>query len=171
MLEFRGVTNTQGLLDLIYQLPNNISMIEVGCYAGESAQIFLKSGKISVLYAVDIWEDEFGWYKQVDNHHNFSLVEKAFDEKVKNYDVKKYKMNLSKAKSYLPKVDFIYIDANHEYEYVLSDINNSKELIKDGGYIGGHDYTNQTPGVINAVRNSFQGNFLTFSDSSWLIKL
>ena len=86
-------------------------------------------------------------------------------------DVKKYKMNLSKAKAYLPKVDFIYIDANHEYEYVLSDINNSKELIKDGGYIGGHDYTNQTPGVINAVRNSFQGNFLTFSDSSWLIKL
>ena len=171
MLEFRGATNTQGLLDLIYQLPNNISMIEVGCYAGESTQIFLKSGKISVLYAVDIWEDEFGWYKQVDINHSFSLVEKAFDEKVKNYNVKKYKMDLSKAKSYLPKVDFIYIDANHEYEYVLSDINNSKELIKEGGYIGGHDYTNQIPGVVNAVRNSFQGNFLTFSDSSWLIKL
>lgn len=171
MLVMRSSDNIKGLLDLIEYLPINITMVEVGCYAGESTLIFLESGKISNLYAVDIWEDELGYFAKINNGHNFSLVEKNFDEKVKNYNVQKYKMDLNRAKSFIPKVDFVYIDANHDYEYVLSDIKNSKGLIKDGGYLGGHDYNWQTPGVIKAVNEVFQGQVLTFSDTSWLVKL
>jgi len=36
-------------------------------------------------------------------------------------------------------LDFIYIDGNHEYEYVKQDIVLATQLVKKGGVIGGHD--------------------------------
>jgi hypothetical protein len=38
---------------LIADLPEGITMIEVGCFRGDSAKLFLESGKVKKLYAVD----------------------------------------------------------------------------------------------------------------------
>lgn len=40
MLVMRSSDKIKGLLDLIEYLPINITMVEVGCYAGESTLIF-----------------------------------------------------------------------------------------------------------------------------------
>ena len=48
-------------------------------------------------------------------------------------------------------VDFIYIDGNHDYEYVLWDIANAWGLCKTGGVIGGHDYYDHQFGIKRAV--------------------
>jgi hypothetical protein len=47
--------------------------------------------------------------------------------------------------------DFIYIDANHEYEHVKADINAWYPKIKKNGIFAGHDYNNKHKGVIRAV--------------------
>jgi hypothetical protein len=47
---------------------------------------------------------------------------------------------------YIDKMDFILIDASHEYEYVKSDTGNSFKMLKTGGTIIWHDYPN-APGV------------------------
>src|SRR5690606_36128109 len=49
------------------------------------------------------------------------------------------------------KVDFAYIDARHEYEYVKSDMNAWWDLISDDGILAGHDYDSMHPGVMQAV--------------------
>lgn len=46
--------------------------------------------------------------------------------------------------------DWIYIDASHDYEQVLKDLENSKKLLGEGGIIWGDDYSNK-PGVKAAV--------------------
>jgi len=51
------------------------------------------------------------------------------------------------------KVDFIYIDGDHSYPSVCSDIKTSLEFIRDGGIIGGHDYG--LPSVREAVDEFF----------------
>jgi len=51
----RNEANTQGLLDLINSLPTDIIMAEIGCYKGESTELFINSGKIKKLFAIDIW--------------------------------------------------------------------------------------------------------------------
>lgn len=47
-------------------------------------------------------------------------------------------------------LDFIYIDGNHSYEYVIQDILLSAKLVKKGGVIGGHDFARGN-GVKKAV--------------------
>ena len=47
------------------------------------------------------------------------------------------------AEPYLKKFDFIFIDANHEYEYVKKDTENSRQMISEkNGCIVWHDYGN-----------------------------
>jgi hypothetical protein len=67
--------------------------------------------------------------------------------------------------------DFIYIDGLHTYEGVKNDIKNFLPLVKKGGVIGGHDYTNQIPhlvGVYEAVNEMFGQPDKVFGDNSWI---
>ena len=53
------------------------------------------------------------------------------------------------------KLDFVYIDGNHEENFVIEDIENYYPLLSSNGVIGGHDYYNgfqrEHDGVVNAV--------------------
>lgn len=48
-------------------------------------------------------------------------------------------------------IDFIYIDALHDYESVKKDLHGWYPKVKKGGILSGHDYTPTHQGVINAV--------------------
>jgi hypothetical protein len=59
--------------------------------------------------------------------------------------------------------DFIYIDANHEYEYISEDIKLWWPKLKSGGCFSGHDYGGDWPGVIKAVNDFIKENNLTLN--------
>jgi hypothetical protein len=183
-----------GLLDLINDLPSNLVMAEIGCYAGESTMFFLMSGKIKKLYAIDPWsssylatygcrqEDKrykFGKLDSADPNHiakaemvfrDMELAEKMFDEKTRGYPVVKIKSTMEDAFDKLPELDFVYIDADHNYEPVKLDINLSLKKIRHGGIIAGHDYKPKyTEGVIKAVHETFGKPDKLYKDSSWII--
>jgi cephalosporin hydroxylase len=54
---------------------------------------------------------------------------------------------------------FVFIDGDHSYESVLSDVVAWAPLTKTGGVIAGHDCTPSYPGVERAVREYFNGDF------------
>ena len=69
--------------------------------------------------------------------------------------------------------DVIYIDGDHKPLPLMKDLQNAKKLIKDGGYICGHDY-NETS-WIETVRTieCFFGKEpdKVYDDSSWVYKV
>lgn len=157
----RSGDNIKGLEDLTKKLPQGITMIEVGTYAGESTEIFLKSGKIDKVYCIDLWHIE-----------DWAEAEKPVDELVKKYpQIVKMKMSSENASREFENesVDFIYIDANHWYEPCKADIKNYLPKIKKGGIISGHDY--KMPSVKQAVNEMLGQPDEVFIDSSWFIKL
>jgi len=171
-LTMRSGSNTQGLLDLIDQLPSDITMAEIGCYTGESTELFLKSKKVKILYAIDIWEDSLNLFNNKWSDHSFSEVEEAFDKRLKDFkNVAKLKMTMKEAKESLPLLDFVYIDGNHHYEFVKEDIKNSLSKLKPNGIISGHDYHQSSPGAIKAVDEMLGKPDWVFSDASWFVKL
>lgn len=128
--------------------------VEVGVYKGQHAREMLERLDIKQLMLVDPWEDyEEYTDKRIKKQIEIALVDakkllESFEEKllwVKNYSVeaaKKVKDN---------KLDFVYIDGNHDYEYVKKDIEVWYPKLKKGGLFGGHDYLKDFSGVIKAV--------------------
>jgi predicted O-methyltransferase YrrM len=67
-------------------------------------------------------------------------------------------------------LDFVFIDASHEYEFVKADILTWLPKVKKGGWIGGHDFTPNDPptnGVDTAVKEIF-GDDYGVDHVSWL---
>ena len=59
--------------------------------------------------------------------------------------------SLDAAKKIIEKLDFVYIDALHDYKSVSEDIAAWFPLVREGGVVGGHDFALQGDGVIDAV--------------------
>ena len=55
-------------------------------------------------------------------------------------------------------IDFVFIDACHNYAKVLEDLNSWFPKVKPGGYLGGHDYP--APSIRQAVKDFNNGRNL-----------
>jgi hypothetical protein len=71
-------------------------------------------------------------------------------------------------------LDFVFIDAAHDYESVRQDILTWLPKIKKGGYIGGHDFRfDENIGVYEAVNDIFCHDYIitSFPDSSFVVEV
>jgi hypothetical protein len=157
--------NARGLRDLTNLLGRNSVGVEVGCYKGESAQIFMDSGQVRKLVCVDSWP-----------HGEWAAAEKDFDQNVARFGkaVEKIKgKSVEVADQFSTQTfNFCYIDANHNYENVKEDIAAWRLKVKAGGIIAGHDFhPTNFPGVVKAVGEAFKAPTATFQDHSWLVRL
>lgn len=63
-------------------------------------------------------------------------------------------------------LDFIFIDAGHSYAAVAADIRAWAPKVKPGGWVGGHDYHPNHPGVIQAVDEAYGGRVV--QERGWI---
>lgn len=133
--------------DIVDLLPNESTIIEVGVLEGQSLAFLLTQAigrdKHFNIFAVD----------------NFCLP--------KNNTSQTFRQNMSKVGDMFTlieetsvgasekfdncSIDFIFIDASHEYEDVRNDLRVWLPKMKDGGIMAGHDYIPTYPGVVRAV--------------------
>jgi hypothetical protein len=162
-----------GLTEVIQILPIDTSMAEIGSYSGESAEIFLTSGKIKKIICVDPWIDGYDMTDLAAYQCSMHVVEATFDERMKKYsNVVKLKMSSEDASKTIDdhSLDFVYIDGNHFYEFVKKDIELWLPKIKKDGYIGGHDYWRKN-NVVRAIHDTIGEPDKVFPYSSWIKKI
>jgi hypothetical protein len=143
-------------LDFLCQkyVKKEFTILELGVNNGVSTSLF--SYYANKVVAVDIVKTEkFKKLLELSKNIEFHLME--FDNFFKKND---------------ELYDLIYIDGSHTYEDVKKDILNSKQKLKQGGYLSGHDFNSKNPDVKKAVFEFFDEESIElFTDSSWLIKL
>lgn len=172
----RDKVSTEGLLDLIKELgdTSQMSMIEIGSFVGESTVLFAQS--FGSVTAIDPFEADYDPNDPTSYLFEFENVFDTYLDRTSPYkNIKTIKATSNEAyeilKSNFNSFDFVYIDGLHTYEGVKTDIINYLPLVKTGGYIGGHDFTNQIPhlvGVYQAVNEIFGIPDKVFKDNSWL---
>lgn len=177
ILGMRGDQYVNGLKDLIKyinsnSLTNEMVMIEIGAYTGESTIIF--SEQFKDVITIDPYIDDYDEKDLICSYAPLQMVYEKFIEKTKS--INNIRLIRKKSDSAFEdlkemKFDFIYIDGVHTYEQVKIDITNYIQLVKPGGFIGGHDYSNEFAGVMNAVNENFSQLDGIFSDNSWIKKL
>jgi len=109
-----------------------ISGIEIGVWKGDNAKMILDTLNIKKLYLIDPY---IGNKRQNDKAIALKKL-KLYEDKC-NFIFKKSSEAIFEIPSNL---DFIYIDGNHDYDFVKNDINLYFNKIRKGGIIAGHDF-------------------------------
>lgn len=121
---------------------------EVGVKEGVYARKILKHiPMLDKLYLVDLWQHQPN-YKDSANVSN-QRHELAYQKTINNIKPWKDKVVILKGYSTtmcnsIPNdsLDFVYIDARHDYKGCKDDINAYWPKVKTGGVMAGHDYLN-----------------------------
>ena len=149
----------------VEECPENSVFVEVGCFMGKStscmATLIKQSSKKIDFYAIDHWKGS----DEHQEHYSEKDLWKIFTDNMVKYELTRYIKplitNSIEASKLFPdeSIDFLHLDASHEYENVLNDIKAWYPKIKKGGIISGDDFDIKSwSGVVRAVTDFFEGN-------------
>lgn len=117
--------------------------VEVGVFKGDFSKQILQSWG-GTLYMVDVWKGLGEEYIDISNH-NFHT--EAYKETMDNIHGCEDRGIMIRASSKVASemfedesLDFVFIDANHAYDFVVEDIKLWYPKLKKGGMFSGHDY-------------------------------
>ena len=147
--------------------------VEVGSWKGKSAAYMCveiaNSMKQIQFYCVDTWQGSAEHQSMDDLSGLYNLFIKNM-EPVKNYYTPLKMTSLDASLMFEDKsLDFVFIDASHEYAHVLLDIDAWLPKVKPGGILAGHDYTPSWPGVVKAVNERFK--HIACAEDCWAVEV
>jgi hypothetical protein len=155
--------------------PPGATFVEVGSWMGRSAafmcQCIRRSGKPIKFFCVDTWKGSPDEPEHVDilarlggDMFNF------FQENMQRWRALYTPLqttSVEAAKQFADgSLDFVFLDAGHDYESVRADILAWRPKIRKGGCLAGHDYGPRFAGLIQAVNELLPG--FALDGSSWL---
>lgn len=124
---------------------------EIGVHEGTYSKELCQANPGLKLYSVDPWKAHPG-YKDIKKLSTFSNAHEQAVRRLKPYGcILVRKMSLDAVKDFEDEsLDFVYIDANHQWEWVVRDIIEWTRKVRKHGIVSGHDYEPDT-GVKDAV--------------------
>lgn len=158
--------------DMVKRFDGGSHFVEVGSWKGMSAAYMaveiINSKKDIKIDCIDIWE-----YSDIQKdiaEHKFKNLYNTFLNNitpVKNIITPIKGISWEVASLYVDNsLDFIFIDAAHDYESVKKDIIAWYPKLKNNGVLAGHDYTTSS-GVHKAVHEIFKEVHST--EGCWII--
>lgn len=121
--------------------------VEVGVFLGKSAiymaQQIKESGKKINFYCVDLWNRDVSGISVKEAGGSFfsRFIKNSSDCGVCEYIMPTVASSALAARCIREQVDFVFIDAEHDYNSVRWDISDWLPKLNDGGVMAGHDYT------------------------------
>ena len=153
--KLEGWFDFPNLYHSVVKMHNNANFVEVGSWQGKSAAFMaveiINQNKNIKLNCVDTWEGSI-------EHTNDEIIKQnlLYDTFLSNIEPVKHIINPIRmasrdaARTFEDNsIDFIFIDAAHDYESVREDIYSWFPKLTPGGIMAGHDKT--WPGVVKAV--------------------
>ena len=116
---------------------------EIGVEQGVYSEVLLKANPNLYLHCVDAWQAHQG-YKDHTNQEKLDKFYHITCDRLKKFDTR-YEIwkafSLDVVKRFVPEsLDFVYIDANHDFLHVTQDIFYWSKMVRKGGIVAGHDY-------------------------------
>jgi len=131
--------------------PSNSTGAEIGVWDGVFALEVMRSNPTRKLYLIDpfLHIEEFPQsaygnknIAQKDMDQKFAALKKKFKLEIKNGVICLIRKTSTDALNDIEdnSLDWVYIDGNHSYDYVLNDLKGYYNKVKKGGMITGDDY-------------------------------
>lgn len=137
---------------------------EVGVAMGRLSGYLLQRRKDLTLVMVDNWlsvDDQSHSYRQTRDTNAHVSIEKQQVRRASAYAVagdraRIIEMDSKKAAEMVSpgSLDLVFIDADHSYQGCKADIEAWRSTVRQGGWLGGHDYANKDPRFAFAVQQA-----------------
>lgn len=127
--------------------------VEVGVEKGDHSLDIATNLRMDCLFCVDPWvpfvqEHALYWKGISENLYDETCMQLDYFPHV--YILRMF--SIEAAKLFVDhSLDFVYIDANHEFGSIKEDIVTWLPKIRKGGVLSGHDYCDKWPGVKRGV--------------------
>jgi len=173
--------------DAVDTFPDGAHFVEIGSWRGRSAAYMaveiINSRKSIRFDCVDTWEGSAEHRDETSPFFVREILEDPhylYNEFVKNTAPAAHMIrairqtSLEASRLYLDRsLDFVFIDAAHDYESVRDDIRTWLPKVKRGGVIAGDDYSEHWKGVQRAVNefihsNIFESDNFGLRESTWI---
>ena len=137
---------------LLKKVPSNSICVEIGVWSGEFTQRILNVVNPKKLYLIDPWLSYENYYQFDNNAEKYSQssqdlryksVLKRFKKEIETGKIEVFRDTSNNVIDSIlknQKFDFVYIDGNHKYEFVLNDLKNFLPHITSRGFFGLDDY-------------------------------
>lgn len=136
---------------LLHTLPKNSIGAEIGVWKGDFSARLLGIAQPSRLYLIDPWiaaggERKAAWYgesqqTQAGMDAIYQSVLARFQKPIAEQRVAVSRAPSQEAVPSLPDLDWIYIDGDHTFDAVASDLEMALGKVRKGGFICGDDYS------------------------------
>ena len=126
---------------------------EIGVAQGYYSRAICEANPGVKLYCVDLWDE---YYRGSTRLKDRAMQDEAFLEACKNlapYNVELIRAaSMEAVRTFEGELDFVYIDGDHSFDYVMSDLIWWSRKVKSGGIVSLHDaYRFRGAGVVDAV--------------------
>ncbi len=172
---------------ILSRLPNNTPLLgaEIGVLNANTAHRILGARSLLKLYMIDPWvapEKGSSYFNSGDDNalKPAQAHEGAYKKTLKRVEFAGDRAVIMRMFSHeaVKKIqdgslDFVFIDGDHSYTGVSTDIKMWLCKIKKGGWIGGHDLNHpRLPGVSKAVFEAFDKKIIEQDDNrTWFVKV
>lgn len=134
---------------LLERMPINCVAVEVGAQLGIYSKYIEKIMQPKMLYLVDRWDPDEAVDILIDNipepiygHESKKRIEQKFYNGISSGRVKIIQANSTAeaVESIQEQVDFIYLGGEPTYENTIANLEAAYKIVKNRGWICGHDY-------------------------------
>jgi len=135
---------------LLEKMPRSAVCAEIGVWKGAFSRQIIEVTKPKMLHLIDPWkflsefpERKYGG-KSAADQADMDLIYQSVKERLGVFN------NVSIHRGYSEEIlqgfkdsyfDWLYIDGNHYYDYIMKDLDLAYKKVRRGGYITGDDYT------------------------------
>jgi predicted O-methyltransferase YrrM len=159
---------------VVDKFPTNSHFVEVGVWKGMSAAYMaveiINSGKNIKFDCVDNWE-----YIELQKDIPKDMYDGLYETFLNNIEPVKHIINPIRELSWDAarhyednSLDFIFIDAGHDYDSIKKDITAWYPKLKTDGIIAGHDYS--WDGITKATNEYFKGKQFYHREACWVLR-
>lgn len=158
---------------------SQVTGIEIGTYCGDSGRTILWALPQCKLYTIDPWlhMDGHGFEAGEPQPYHDKNKELAysrlycddFKDRVEILEMSSQKAHhLLTQERGIEKVDFVWIDGNHEVDGFISDLELFGPMVKEGGILGGHDFLQVWP-LSQVILDRFGSKLWSGPDFAWWV--
>lgn len=122
--------------------------VEVGVERGLYSEIILQRHPGAKLFCVDPWKSHRGYR----DHTSQNKLDRFYEEAKERLGQFNGRATIIRGMSLdvvhrfqTNQLDFVYIDGNHTFDYVMRDIIEWSPKVRSGGIVAGHDFKRRPP--------------------------